>query len=407
MNRFSVQRILFLTLLILSVGCTESLKESVTAEKDEEAVKQGTIKPAVHDEPALGPPTATHNPEPELDDDIAGPPSTPTPPPTTPPPSGPGGGTNPDVVGGGGVERHYFVAAEIVQWNYIPTALNQIEPSLGVSPWGDVATYKKYRFIEYTDASYTQPKLQPRWMGILGPELRGTLGDVLVVHFTNRSDRPLSMHPHGVGHDVANDGADFEFNGMPGAHVAPGGSFVYRWYVDESSMPGPGENVSSKVWMYHSAVDAVGDIYAGLIGTIIVTKPEMIRGPDNLKPIDVDHEYTALFMVFDEEGGEEGGLMHAMNGYLFGNLEGYVANVGHRIRWHVLGLGTEVDLHTAHWHGNTVITNTGVRTDVIELMPASMISVTMLANNPGHWLFHCHVADHMTAGMMARYNIQL
>jgi hypothetical protein len=34
-----------------------------------------------------------------------------------------------------------------------------------------------------------------------------------------------------------------------------------------------------------------------------------------------------------------------------------------------------------------------------------MVTVDMLADNPGTWLFHCHVADHMEAGMMATYTI--
>ena len=44
-------------------------------------------------------------------------------------------------------------------------------------------------------------------------------------------------------------------------------------------------------------------------------------------------------------------------------------------------------------------------TDVIELLPASMTAVDMLADNPGSWLFHCQVADHMEAGMSAIFTI--
>jgi FtsP/CotA-like multicopper oxidase with cupredoxin domain len=29
----------------------------------------------------------------------------------------------------------------------------------------------------------------------------------------------------------------------------------------------------------------------------------------------------------------------------------------------------------------------------------------MLADNPGTWLLHCHVADHMMAGMYATYTV--
>jgi FtsP/CotA-like multicopper oxidase with cupredoxin domain len=79
------------------------------------------------------------------------------------------------------------------------------------------------------------------------------------------------------------------------------------------------------------------------------------------------------------------------------------------VRWYVVGLGTEVDLHTAHWHGETVMEGGwqfGRRTDVVELLPASMKTVDMKADNPGTWLFHCHVNDHIIAGMSTRWTVK-
>jgi hypothetical protein len=43
--------------------------------------------------------------------------------------------------------------------------------------------------------------------------------------------------------------------------------------------------------------------------------------------------------------------------------------------------------------------------DVIELLPGSMATADMTADNPGTWLLHCHVSDHMEGGMMATYTI--
>lgn len=97
--------------------------------------------------------------------------------------------------------------------------------------------------------------------------------------------------------------------------------------------------------------------------------------------------------------------MHAMNGYIFGNLSGYKVKQGEKVRWHLVGMGSEVDLHTAHWHGQTVL-NHGRRTDVIELLPSSMTSVDMLADNPGTWLYHCHVTDHIAAGMSTLWSVE-
>jgi hephaestin len=65
-------------------------------------------------------------------------------------------------------------------------------------------------------------------------------------------------------------------------------------------------------------------------------------------------------------------------------------------------MGTEVDLHTPHWHGNTV-TVSGMRMDTVSLLPAEMVTADMRPDAPGVWLFHCHVNDHITAGMQARY----
>jgi FtsP/CotA-like multicopper oxidase with cupredoxin domain len=90
---------------------------------------------------------------------------------------------------------------------------------------------------------------------------------------------------------------------------------------------------------------------------------------------------------------------------MFGNLPGLVMQNGERVRWHLLGMGNEIDLHTAHWHGKTLRYRQR-HTDVIELLPGSMATADMRADNPGTWLYHCHVADHIDAGMHATYTIR-
>jgi FtsP/CotA-like multicopper oxidase with cupredoxin domain len=32
-------------------------------------------------------------------------------------------------------------------------------------------------------------------------------------------------------------------------------------------------------------------------------------------------------------------------------------------------------------------------------------TVDMVPDSPGLWMFHCHIDDHMEAGMMARYEV--
>ncbi len=296
--------------------------------------------------------------------------------------------------------REYWVAAEKVSWNYAPSARNQIHPDEGLGVWGGSLKYKKYRYIGYTDNTYSVSLPQDDWMGILGPQIRGVVGDNIVVHFLNRTDRPLSMHPHGVLYSKDNEGAD---SNSKGANVLPGESYEYTWIVDEDAGPGPNDP-STIVWLYHSHVMGEEEMNLGLVGAIIITRKGMEISYSNPSPRDVDHEFISLFMIFNEENDEESGLKHAINGRIFGNLNGYETKIGERVRWHVAALGNEQDNHTVHWHGQTVL-NQGHRTDVIEVLPASMVSVDMTPRSPGSWLLHCHVNDHMLAGMSTRWHV--
>ncbi len=324
--------------------------------------------------------------------------------------------------------REYWIAAEKVSWNYAPSGKNLMTPDKDMNVWGENLVYKKYRYIGYTDGSYTHKSKQPEWMGILGPQIRAVEGDTLKIHFLNKADKPLSIHPHGMHYDEQNEGADMK---GAGAYVKPGSSFTYTWSVNQEAAPGS-TDPSSIIWVYHSHVDAVTEIYDGLIGSIVITKKGMQRSKTDPRPKDVDIAFTTMFMIFDENGREkvqraleknkhhnrqhheqkekyededEANLKHAINGYIFGNLTGLTAKYGDRVRWHLIGMGTEVDLHTAHWHGKTVLDH-GRRTDVVELLPTSMRSVDMNANNPGNWLYHCHVTDHITAGMITRWKVE-
>jgi FtsP/CotA-like multicopper oxidase with cupredoxin domain len=68
------------------------------------------------------------------------------------------------------------------------------------------------------------------------------------------------------------------------------------------------------------------------------------------------------------------------------------------------GMRTEVDLHTPHWHGNT-LTMMGMRTDMVGLLPMSMKTLDMTPDAVGTWFLHCHVTDHIVAGKQAVYTV--
>ncbi|HZU33493.1 MAG TPA: multicopper oxidase domain-containing protein [Candidatus Angelobacter sp.] len=297
--------------------------------------------------------------------------------------------------------REYFIAAEEVTWNFAPSGRDLLY-NRPIPPLYSKTVYPKLHYVEYTDKTFSVPRPQPEWLGILGPIIRAEVGDTVIVHFLNRSKRLLSIHPHGLKYTKENEGAVYS---VATGHAAPGvkrgGETTYTWFADETSGPGK-DQPSSIMWPYHSHIDESQEVNEGLIGAIIVTAKGMAK-PDG-SPRDVDQEFVALFMMFDQDFGKETGMMHSINGYIFGNLPGLNIELGSKVRWHVFAMGNERDIHTAHWHGVKTFAP-AEHQDVVAVFPATTKTVDMKADNPGSWMFHCHVADHMEGGMMAYFNI--
>lgn len=84
----------------------------------------------------------------------------------------------------------------------------------------------------------------------------------------------------------------------------------------------------------------------------------------------------------------------AINGYLFGNLPGLEMCANKKVSWHMFGMGNEVDIHSAYFHGHTVL-DRGHRSDVISLFPATFVTSEMITENVGKWMLSCQVNDHI------------
>jgi manganese oxidase len=362
-----------------------------------------------------------------------------------------------DAVEAGRV-RTYFIAADEVDWDYAPLGIDFMtgKPFAGMSaaytqpgPGRIGHVFHKAIFREYMDQTFTKRKPRPaedEYLGLLGPILHAEVGDTIQVVFRNNGTHPYSMHPHGVFYQKASEGSMYA-DAVPdakkmGAMVMPGGMFTYEWHVPERAGPGP-DDPSSIVWLYHSHVDEMRDVSTGLIGAIVVTARGQAR-PDG-SPKDVDREIVALFTAFNEgqswfidqniarniseaerkklnkaetntmdtngnyslagTGFAELNLKFSINGYLYGNGPAMTMRAGQHVRWYLLAIAQGFDFHSPHWHGNTVVYH-GHRTDVIALSPAEMQTADMVPDNPGTWMFHCHVDDHMVAGMIARYEVK-
>ena len=82
--------------------------------------------------------------------------------------------------------------------------------------------------------------------------------------------------------------------------------------------------------------------------------------------------FTILLLMFSaDEDYRESNKMHGINGYLYANLLGLNMCLGDDVSWHVIGLGNEVDMHTAYFYGNTFMHDGNVK-DTLSLLPGIM-----------------------------------
>jgi FtsP/CotA-like multicopper oxidase with cupredoxin domain len=344
--------------------------------------------------------------------------------------------------------RTYYIAADEVDWDYAPNGTNLIdgrpfndEEKKFMEPGPTVIgrRVKKALYRDYTDDRFTALKPRsPEWehLGFLGPLIRAQVGDTIRVVFKNNAKFPATLHPHGVFYKKDSEGAIYN-DGTSGADkaddaVPTGGTHTYVWDIPERAGPTEHEG-SSTLWMYHSHHEELRDVESGLLGPIIVTRRGMAR-PD-ATPTDVDREIVAGFIEVDENSSwyvEDNVRAHVtdpkkvkvimgpffapavmpdtdkyfretINGFSYGHTPGMTMKVGERVRWYLMA-STGFEIHSPHWHGNVVTLNQ-MRTDVGVLLPMGMLVADMVPDNPGTWLFHCHVANHLRMGMQATYRV--
>ncbi|RXN15616.1 hephaestin 1 [Labeo rohita] len=314
-----------------------------------------------------------------------------------------------------GKERHFYIAAEEMIWDYAPSGMNYMTNESLIEGDSDSESYfsrdggklggkyLKARYISYTDDTFTTKTHiagSDKHLGILGPVIKAEAGDVIIVTFLNRATRDYSIQPHGLHYEKAYEGAKYQDGTQKaGASVAPGERFVYRWRVLE----GPSSSDPACLsYLYYSAVDPVRDTNSGLFGPIQVCKKGVLDGSGHQHANKIQHEFFLLFSVMDEneswyleknieefgssdsdpanEEFQESNKMHAVNGYMYGNLPGLDLCNGEHTMWHILGLGTEVDIHGVYFEGNT-FQRDGMNRDTLSVFPHTTVTVSMTPDN--------------------------
>jgi hypothetical protein len=283
----------------------------------------------------------------------------------------------------GGHKREYWVQARPAKWNVAPT---------GRDEWMNHPIRGRRTFTALVYQRYSAGFADPIGAASMpGPTFEGEVGDTLVVHFRNGDDRfeqPLTVHPHGVRYNPEYDGAYLGDFTRAGGFVAPGEEFTYVWEATPDSVG---------VWPYHDhGPNHTINTLRGLFGAVIVREKGAAR-PD-VEQVLVMHSLPPQVTRIER-------LFQCFNGRTAaGNTPTVRARVGQDVALHVYG--GDANFHTFHVHGHRWRDAGGRFVDNPTIGPNESLTARWREDNPGRWLYHCHVATHQHAGMAGWYIVE-
>jgi multicopper oxidase len=286
----------------------------------------------------------------------------------------------------GGTAREYWVEAREALWDIVPTRPRRDEWH-GRAVAGP-SVYRAFVYQQMTEG-FAAPLAPP---AIPGPTLSAEVGDTLVVHFRNglsrKTGQALTMHPHGVKYNPEYDGVFLGDFTRAGGFVRPGREFTYTWEATPDAVG---------VWPYHDhGPNHTLNTFRGLFGAIIVRE----RG-EKLPDVEAVIFFHALAPpVTDLER-----QFQCINGRAFaGNTPTLSAKVGQDVAIHVMGMDS--NFHDFHIHGHRWKDPAGTFVDTPAVGPNETITARFIEDNPGRWLYHCHVFTHQDGGMAGWYLVE-
>lgn len=216
------------------------------------------------------------------------------------------------------------------------------------------------------------------------PQIRVDVGDKVRVVVENRLPMGTDIHWHGV--KVPNDMDGVAPLTQP--LIDPGETFVYEFTPEEPM-----------VAMYHAHHHGQMQVPNGLFGTFMVGEVEMplgqtISGVEIPTDIDIAQEIP---MVLNDAGV----IGLSLNGKSFPATQPYTGKVGDWIVVHYFNEGMQIHPMHQHQFRQLVYAKDGIPldspywVDTLNVAPGERYSVLMQLEDPGVWVWHCHILNHV------------
>jgi ZIP family zinc transporter len=214
-----------------------------------------------------------------------------------------------------------------------------------------------------------------------GPVMQVNQGDTVVINYLNDGPQPDTIHLHGI------HGLPVTMDGVPGISqplVAVGGHYQYRFVARDAG-----------TFIYHTH-DSESMLNSGLYGAIIVLPSHPAAVQQGLA-----HDFLQMISSWSVQSAAESEF--TLNGKEYPATKQLEVKAGERFRIRWINISGE-NFHTMHTHGHDQLViardaqllQTKDVEDTVLLGPGQRADVVVTANaQPGTWLIHCHVADHI------------
>lgn len=264
-------------------------------------------------------------------------------------------------------------------------------PDLTKLPWKMVNGAKEFHLVPMAVEREFLPGYKMNVYGyndtMPGPTIEVNQGDRVRIIVTNELPESTTVHWHGFELPVQYDGSET----LTQNPIEPGKSFVYEFDIHEEG-----------TFFYHAHVPMQEAF--GSVGWFIVHPRKVFDPP-------VDRDFGLIFQNFFIEPNQtiaDSWRMdwnwHTINGRSGPYTTPLVVKHGERVRVRLMNFAP-MQHHPIHLHGHTfwVTGHEGARAPKTAWIPRNNVLVGIaqatdfefVANNPGDWMFHCHMVHHM------------
>uniref|UniRef100_H2UN37 Coagulation factor VIII, procoagulant component n=1 Tax=Takifugu rubripes TaxID=31033 RepID=H2UN37_TAKRU len=321
----------------------------------------------------------------------------------------------------------HYIAIEELTWDYTPH-LSSTDSELQSRFFPTSASrlsykYKKVAFVEYTDKSFTRRKNTEK--SLMGPLLKGKVGDQIHIMLKNTASRPFNIYPNGLSSirpmKRSKNASEKDLRTMG---VGPNETFGYIWELTANDRPLE-EDPQCLTQLYQSTVDPEKDLASGLVGTLLICKNEAIDQRGRL--VGPDKDWSLVFAVFDENNSwymkenihnttqtptgyndtdpdvYNSHVIYTVNGIMFRRRQFVICKTDVAF-WHVASVGTPTEFLSVYFTGN-LFQHQGLYQSVLTLFPMSGLTVSMEPEVVGEWEIGAFDGSLKSRGMSIQYTV--